>query len=333
MYCPICGAEYRPGFSKCSDCGVELVAALPAEEPAHSYAVLWQGEDAIFHDNLVAKLEEEGIEYGDTPLHVFARGNPNFMGAILGPHFGFVISVRTVDLPTARSILEGLLEIEPDEHPYEIPTQPSEVSAEPVIELPFEWDSDTATVELISVKMEKRIAFLEDALHELGIPTRRDVADDGVLKIMIRPEDEARAMAIRDQIEEQTAPAADLPEPRSYIWDEEPVRSYGLLYYLLFPYLLGAILVLAGTGPGGRASDFISLLAAAMAFVGAISSIGSYWMMYQAIRYEIRPLRFFLLAFLPLASIWYYFERYTTRRGAGRLPIVVRMRMHRPPSS
>jgi hypothetical protein len=29
MYCPNCRSEYRPGFQKCFDCGVELVEELP----------------------------------------------------------------------------------------------------------------------------------------------------------------------------------------------------------------------------------------------------------------------------------------------------------------
>ena len=34
MYCPQCGAEYRPGFTRCADCEVPLVAAKPpAPEP------------------------------------------------------------------------------------------------------------------------------------------------------------------------------------------------------------------------------------------------------------------------------------------------------------
>ena len=31
MYCPECRAEYREGFTACSDCGAPLVAKLPAE--------------------------------------------------------------------------------------------------------------------------------------------------------------------------------------------------------------------------------------------------------------------------------------------------------------
>jgi len=34
MYCPECRAEYREGFTECSDCRVPLVAALPAEPEA-----------------------------------------------------------------------------------------------------------------------------------------------------------------------------------------------------------------------------------------------------------------------------------------------------------
>src|SRR5262249_36563216 len=32
--CPLCKAEYRVGFIRCSDCHVELVDHLPAEKPA-----------------------------------------------------------------------------------------------------------------------------------------------------------------------------------------------------------------------------------------------------------------------------------------------------------
>ena len=33
MFCPQCKAEYRVGFLRCSDCGVELVEHLPVEKP------------------------------------------------------------------------------------------------------------------------------------------------------------------------------------------------------------------------------------------------------------------------------------------------------------
>src|ERR1051326_4940094 len=33
MFCPRCKAEYRLGFTKCSDCHVDLVDQLPVEPP------------------------------------------------------------------------------------------------------------------------------------------------------------------------------------------------------------------------------------------------------------------------------------------------------------
>ncbi len=44
------------------------------------------------------------------------------------------------------------------------------------------------------------------------------------------------------------------------------------------------------------------------AFFGA-PSIGAFWMLYIAIRYERRPLPIILLAFLPYTFLSYYFER------------------------
>jgi hypothetical protein len=33
MFCPNCRAEYRPGFTKCSDCEIDLVEVLPPQNP------------------------------------------------------------------------------------------------------------------------------------------------------------------------------------------------------------------------------------------------------------------------------------------------------------
>ena len=332
MFCPVCEAEYRPGFAKCSDCGVDLVAELPLEDSPFAYAILWKGEDAIFHDALVTELEKAGIAYADTPLHVYLRRNANVFGPNFGPLYGFVISVPSEALRPARSILERLLDIEPDTLPYEIYQSAEDSAMGETRELPHGWDASTAKIELSSGKIEKNIAFLEDALHEVGIPSRREAVENGILRVMVRPEDEGQARAIFKQIEEQAAPADDLPEPRPAIWEEEPVRSYALLCYLAVPPGLFALFVMFDSRKDGPLHDLALILSVPFALLAAVSNIGSYWMMYQAIRYEVRPLRFFLLAFLPLACVWYYFERYANRRASGRLPISVRVRM-RPPQT
>ena len=38
MFCLQCRAEYTPGFTRCADCGVDLVEALPADRPRSSTA-------------------------------------------------------------------------------------------------------------------------------------------------------------------------------------------------------------------------------------------------------------------------------------------------------
>jgi hypothetical protein len=68
MFCPICRVEYGQGFTKCSDCGVELVATLPPEPPKAKPAFVDYKEvlttfnpaDIAFIKSI---LDEENITY------------------------------------------------------------------------------------------------------------------------------------------------------------------------------------------------------------------------------------------------------------------------------
>jgi hypothetical protein len=74
MICPQCNAEYREGFVRCADCGVELVRALPgslvaaqraAEEPPDydedPFCEFWRGDDPRLQGELCQVLGEAGI--------------------------------------------------------------------------------------------------------------------------------------------------------------------------------------------------------------------------------------------------------------------------------
>jgi hypothetical protein len=78
MFCPQCGVEYRPGFTRCSDCDVDLVHELPetsagfsqtrpdaspAENEEDPFCSFWQGDDARLHAELCAVLDEAGIPH------------------------------------------------------------------------------------------------------------------------------------------------------------------------------------------------------------------------------------------------------------------------------
>jgi len=45
------------------------------------------------------------------------------------------------------------------------------------------------------------------------------------------------------------------------------------------------------------------------------ANFGSFWMMYQAVRYERRVGRYVLLAFVPFMFVWYSLVRVPLRKG------------------
>ena len=75
MYCPQCKAEYRQGFTRCSDCDVDLVHEPPAsasgpvdasgqdENPDDPFCSFWRGDDPRIHAELCELLNEEGIPH------------------------------------------------------------------------------------------------------------------------------------------------------------------------------------------------------------------------------------------------------------------------------
>jgi hypothetical protein len=75
MICPECMAEYREGFARCANCGVELVERLPgamvtperADSPTADeddpFCEFWRGDDPRLQGELCQVLGEAGIPY------------------------------------------------------------------------------------------------------------------------------------------------------------------------------------------------------------------------------------------------------------------------------
>ncbi len=75
MFCPVCKAEYRQGFTRCADCDVELVWELPAAAivpaaPASPgdpeddpFCSFWTGDDPRIHAELCELLDKEKIPH------------------------------------------------------------------------------------------------------------------------------------------------------------------------------------------------------------------------------------------------------------------------------
>ena len=68
MICPQCKSEYREGFVRCADCGVELLTQLEDEEETdgssgNELVSMLETEDASFLADAVAAIEEARIPY------------------------------------------------------------------------------------------------------------------------------------------------------------------------------------------------------------------------------------------------------------------------------
>ena len=208
LYCPQCGAEYRPGFTHCADCDVDLVAALPqAQEPPVSappsgtLQILWEGEDLALFENLLDALEAVGIPYFDQPLGIYpgVRRRDPFPVQPLA-RFGYQVAVLSSEIERARQILERLLGEKPQNR--ELPAQDEKQSETPAEAVFREEDS---TFQVWFGSKESTAEFVEAALKENGIPTRREPLSAGIA-IYVPPSKETTAKEIIREIVESTQP-------------------------------------------------------------------------------------------------------------------------------
>jgi hypothetical protein len=103
MFCPKCKSEYRDGFFKCADCGVDLVAQIPPEpEDGVSYVDLvevfstYQQGDIAF---IKSVFDGEGITY-------FFEGESSIMLVAGGAYARLLVKAEEVQ--RAREILQDL---------------------------------------------------------------------------------------------------------------------------------------------------------------------------------------------------------------------------------
>lgn len=95
----MCKAEYRPGFTECSDCGVGLVGSyaearrqplpLAATTPEKYGTLLWRGTDPHFYLGLLSSLASQGVASLGRPTQPAApNGSSNSSeGSSITPEF------------------------------------------------------------------------------------------------------------------------------------------------------------------------------------------------------------------------------------------------------
>lgn len=206
MFCPNCRAEYRPGFVRCADCDVPLVAALAARDTAQPMnsgrmELLWEGDDLALHTSLLAELQAAGI-------HCFSQAMNTYPGVHGYDPFpirpmtasGHQVAVLSSDLQVAQEILEKLLDQEPPnlELPAQLESSDAPFEASPTSEEEFAreiWAGDD----------EELTSFLRDALRENQIPLRSEKAGPQT-KIYVQPSQEKRAREVVREVIDAVPP-------------------------------------------------------------------------------------------------------------------------------
>ena len=185
MYCPLCGAEYRPGFTVCSDCQVDLVPDPPRAASASvsiddtadekSFALVWSGNDSRLHAEICEALDRQKIPARSlgSEDHLF-----NFNTR---PTFEVYVPADLVN--SAREAIKQVAAME----------EIAELSESDLLEIPAEEDSRSdndedeeerrdsrgldpqdATVEIWSGQDADMAAMIASSLRENHIPYRSD---------------------------------------------------------------------------------------------------------------------------------------------------------------
>ena len=231
MFCPQCNAEYRPGFTRCADCGVDLVndppeyalagqpsAADPGDPNEDPFCSFWKGEDARVHAELCEVLEEAGIPHRT----VFRRDHLfnfyNYPGYEIGVPFSMYEKAEGVvkeafgpdegkdaGSEELKKLYDGIATrfLQPPEEP--IPLMAEEIPGPPTAGEGADWYPEDATTSVWSTDANEPSDFLVAALHENGINCRVDQQGSRA-KLYVLPHDAARAREIIREVVEGTPP-------------------------------------------------------------------------------------------------------------------------------
>jgi hypothetical protein len=105
MFCPKCNADYPKEQSRCSKCGVRLVARhQPNVSGGDSQATLaWHGDDPTAFSAVLAALQDADIQTHEISAHYHLSREPG----MFGPQQG--IYVHTADLAAAHRVIAEVL--------------------------------------------------------------------------------------------------------------------------------------------------------------------------------------------------------------------------------
>jgi hypothetical protein len=233
MFCPQCKYEYRPGFTHCPDCDVDLVDSLdsshtnaPHSVPdSHSSRTIWTGERDTDCVAFCRELRDIGIAYKVSQTEVSRSVR---MGIV----WRYEIAIASTDYEKAKELLQleddpasgndsviselsedhltddvadGGPEVDPEDVESEAASAERRVYSE-------DWYAEDATAEVWTQSAGPKgnplgldaTSMVELSLRENFIHFRSDRDEKGVCRIFVMPEDEARAREIVREIEDSS---------------------------------------------------------------------------------------------------------------------------------
>ena len=206
MFCPQCKAEYRPGFTRCADCKVELVDQLPEAPSPEPYESVWTGEDREGCVFACRALKALGI-----PFTVDQRRH-QLWGSGVDEHYEIVVLSQFSSQAKAE-LAKGDFDFQDEDEQQRIIGFPED-DGSMVAEGPRDfkpWYPEDAIVEIYSERgqgnEDPKAWMIEAGLRENLIRSRAEDVEDGLRKVFVVPDDETRAREIVREITDGTPPA------------------------------------------------------------------------------------------------------------------------------
>lgn len=225
MFCPVCKAEYRPGFTRCSDCDAALVETLDAANSARANqdrdldaVLLWSGTDS---QTFVAV--RDALDWGKI-LH-FAQTRAGGVIPGLGGEF-YSVLVHRDDRNAAEAVLETIrpriqvnesaddqdsddrqsdvLDVE-DEEDESAQLEESDDGAAAPDDIADDFKPDEASAEIWSSDDRDLVEMIQMSLRENGIGCVLENRD-GKQSLRVMPAAEARGKEIVREILEGAPP-------------------------------------------------------------------------------------------------------------------------------
>jgi hypothetical protein len=215
LFCPLCDAEYGPAHTHCTLCGVDLVPEhlrgqpLDEKDRNERLELVWRGNDPVAVSRVIAALRGARIRHHVKPTQdhlAFELGIPRpryevRVFASDAPAAGYLVAPIREALPLAITDTDEN-QAEPAENPS---AKPSSVAAPTAAT--GDWKARHATLEVWSSDDSALARILQDCLSENRIGVRSEGNPPGMLRLFVRPQEEAAAREIIREVIEGTPPA------------------------------------------------------------------------------------------------------------------------------